>query len=94
MALTHAEVVRRDGCWQSDGLADLDGARARGGLQLPALHRGAPCARHNQRQRQQKRLAVAAEGSKAAEEGVPTAATSSSSCSVSTSPVLPRIQGA
>ena len=24
MALTHAEVVRRDGCWQSDGLADLD----------------------------------------------------------------------
>ena len=57
VALTHAEVVRRDGCWQSDGLADLDGAGARGGLQLPALHRGAPCARHSQRQRQQKRLA-------------------------------------
>ena len=34
------------------------------------------------------------EASKAAEEGVPIAATSSSSCSVSTSPVLPRIQGA
>ena len=51
VALTHAEVVRRDGCWQSDGLADLDGAGARGGLQLPALHRGAPCTRHSQRQR-------------------------------------------
>ena len=95
VALTHAEVVRRDGCWQSDGLADLDGAGARGGLQLPALHRGAPCARHfNVRGSRRTSKVEAAEGSKAAEEGVPTAATSSSSCSVSTSPVLPRIQGA
>ena len=70
MALTHAEVVRRDGCWQSDGLADLDGAGARGGLQLPALHRGAPCARHfNVRGGREGNKAEAAEGSKAAEEG-------------------------